>query len=109
MAASRPLLRVVTPTVRLIAICGKCGRKLDGGFGSDGKRSLAKALRRRIVGAKGKRATLRIVETRCLDICPKGTVVMLDSAQPGEVVIVPAGMPVPDVARELGLAVLDRE
>lgn len=109
MKEPRPLRRVATPATRLIAICGKCGRKLGGGFDSDGKRPLAKALRRRVPGANGKRAVLRIVETKCLDICPKGAVVVLDSADPGVTMIVPAGMPVADVAVELGLTVLPRD
>lgn len=108
MASDRPLRRVASPATRLIAICGKCGRNLGGGFDDDGKRPLAKTLRRRVPGAKGKRATLRIVETKCLDICPKGAVVVLDSADPGVTMIVPAGMPVAEVAGELGLGVLPR-
>jgi hypothetical protein len=109
VATSRPLRRVAIPATRLIAICGKCGRKLGGGFGAGGKGALAKVLRRGVVGVKGKRAVLRIVETRCLDICPKGAVVVLDSAQPGVAMIVPAGMPVAQVAHELGLATLPRD
>lgn len=109
MAAERPLRRVATQATRLIAICGKCGRKLGGGFDDDGERALAKALRRRVPGAKGKRALLRIVETKCLDICPKGAVVVLDSADPGATLIVPAGMSMAEVARELGLGLLPRD
>ena len=54
--------------------------------------------------AKGKRATLRIVDTRCLDICPKGAVAIIDSNNPGEVMIVPAGTSTDAVASRLGLA-----
>ncbi len=75
---------------RLIAVCGKCGRKLGGGFGPDGDQALAKRLRRVMADAKGKRAAILIVETKCMDICPKRAVALVDSAAPGKVTIVPA-------------------
>ena len=104
---------VATTATRILAICGKCGKKLGGGFGEGGRRPLGeggsqplgKALRRRLKGAKGKHATLRIIETKCLDICPKGAVAMLDSAQPGAVVLVAQGTPIAVVAARLGLLV----
>jgi predicted metal-binding protein len=83
-----PVRIVATSATRVLAICGKCGKKLGGGFGADAGLSLGKLLRRAVTGAKGKRATLRIVETKCLGICPKGAVALLDSAEPGAVVIV---------------------
>ncbi|MEY2884729.1 MAG: hypothetical protein RL490_2453 [Pseudomonadota bacterium] len=106
MAARLPLRRVVTPATRLLAICGKCGRKLGGGFGANGKRTLGKALRRHVIGAKGKRALVRIVETKCLDICPKGAVVLIDSAEPGAVMIVSEGTPMMQIAGALRLELL---
>ncbi len=93
-----------TPAEVLVAICGKCGRKLGGGFGGDGDKSLAKALRRVLPDARGKRARLRIVETRCLDICPKGAVALTSSARPGEIDIIPAGADAMMVATTLGFA-----
>lgn len=107
MAARLPLRRVVSPATRLLAICGKCGRKLGGGFGEDGKRPLEKALRRQVIGARGKRATLRIVETKCLDICPKGAVVLIDSNEAGAVTIVTKGTPLAQIAGALRLELLD--
>lgn len=91
------------PATRLLAICGKCGKKLDGGFGSDNGRSLVKSLRQIVPNAKGKRATTRIVETRCLDICPKGAVALIDSRTPGEVLLVRRGTAVEDVVARLDL------
>lgn len=108
MAADRRLagrVRLVpTQARRVIAICDKCGKKLGGGFGEDADRSLAKLLRRALPATKGKRATLRVVETKCLDICPKGAVVLLDSLQPAVVVIVGAATPLPILLAGLGLA-----
>ena len=88
---------------RLLAICGKCGRKLDGGFGDKGEASLVKTLRRDLAEAKGKRASVLIVETKCLDICPKHAVAMVDSARLGEVLIVAEGTSSVELAERLGL------
>lgn len=54
-----------------VLVCRKCARKLDGeGFGPDGDRSLRTALKRAAKsGAWGRK--VRVVETACLDLCPK--------------------------------------
>ena len=59
------------PFGQAVLVCGKCARKLDGaGFGPDGDRSLKTALKRAAKsGAWGRK--VRVVETRCLDLCPK--------------------------------------
>jgi predicted metal-binding protein len=103
MAGTGPVRVVATSATRILAICGKCGKKLGGGFGKGAGQPLGKALRQRVKGAKGKRATLRIVETKCLDICPKGAVVLLDSAQPGAVLLVARATPIAVVVARLGL------
>ena len=77
-----------------ILICRKCSRKLGGGFGKNGRTSLAKALR-----AKG----LGIVEVGCLDICPKNGVVAMNAANPGAWLVVPKGADIDAVAERLGL------
>lgn len=102
-----PIRNVATTTRRFIAICGKCGKKLGGGFGADAGRPLAKLLRRMVPATKGKRATLRIIETKCLDICPKGGVALLDSMQPEVVLIIAAATPLPVVMAGLDLAAGD--
>lgn len=103
VAGTGPVRIVATTATRLLAICGKCGKKLGGGFGDGAGQPLGKALRQRVKGAKNKRAALRIVETKCLDICPNGAVALLDSAQPGAVMLVARGTPVAVVAARLGL------
>ncbi len=90
----------------LVAICRKCGRKLGGGFGKDGDVSLAKALRRDFDLGKGKRASVRLVETGCLDICPKGAVVVVAGDRPGETLLIPRGTSTADVGARLGLSAL---
>ncbi len=87
----------------LVAICRKCGKKLGGGFGKDGDVSLARALRRDFDLGKGKRASVRLVETGCLDICPKGAVVVVSGDRPGETLLIPRGTSTDAVAARLGL------
>jgi predicted metal-binding protein len=84
-----------------ILVCRKCSKKLDGGFGPDGKASLAKALRRALGQKKGRKATLGVVEIACMDICPKGAVTLIDMAQPGRWQIVPHGADVDALAEAL--------
>lgn len=86
-----------------ILVCGKCSKKLGGGFGEKGKTSLAKALRKR--GGKGKKRKLPygVIETSCLGICPKRAVMVIDGAEPGEWLMVREGTPVEEVAERLGL------
>lgn len=67
---------------RALLVCGKCSRKLGGGFGPDGDLRLAKALRREPGCGKGRRATVGVAEVKCLGVCPKRAVVVVDSADP---------------------------
>lgn len=90
----------------LVAICRKCGKKLGGGFGKGGDVSLAKALRRDLKLGKGKHASVRLVETGCLDICPKGAVVVIAGDRPGETLLIAGGTPINEVAARLGLITL---
>lgn len=96
--------RIPIRATRLLAICGKCGRKLDGGFGPGGKQSLAKAIKRALALPKPKHAGVRLVETRCLKLCPKGAVAVADSAAPGSLLVIAARTPLAAVAAALALA-----
>ncbi len=83
------LKRVRSDWQGAILVCGKCSKKLDGGFGRKGRTPLAKMLRK-ILGLKtGRKAALGVVETRCLGVCPKNAVVLVDGRRPGEWLIVP--------------------
>jgi predicted metal-binding protein len=99
----KPIRSVPQRAQRLIAICTKCGHKLGGGFGPRGRQPLAKALRKALKLPKPKHATLRLVETRCLKLCPKDAVAVLDSGDPGHILVVPAHTPVGDIVARLGL------
>lgn len=84
-------------------VCGKCSKKLGGGFGPKGKTPLAKALRKHLGLKKGRKGTAGIVEVRCLSICPKNAVTVVDAGKPGEWMIVPEGADLDALAGELGL------
>lgn len=84
-----------------VLICGKCSKKLDGGFGDKERTSLAKALRGEPGFGKGRKADVGVVETKCLGICPKKAVVVVDTRVPGRWRIVPAGGDVARLSDEL--------
>ena len=84
-------------------LCRKCGGKLDGGFGDDGRDDLRSALRDGLREA-GRRRDIRIIETGCLGICPKGGVVALRGSEPGRVLIVSQGQSTGHVLETLGVS-----
>ena len=84
-----------------VLVCGKCTRKLRGGFGKHGRTSLAKELRKAIGGGKGRKADIGIAETGCLKLCPKGRVVAIHSRRPGHWLLVEPGTPIDDVVERL--------
>ncbi|MET0268822.1 MAG: hypothetical protein ABW173_00210 [Sphingomonas sp.] len=89
-----------------VLVCRKCSKKVGGGFGEDGGKSLAKALRGEMGGGKGRKANVGVVEVDCLKICPKRGVVALNAAAPREWLGIAPGTPVTDVAARLGLDAL---
>lgn len=86
-----------------VLVCRKCSKRIGGGFGKKGKHSLAKALRAHLSLGRGRRATIGIVETRCLGVCPRGGVTVINTAHPNAWRIVPQGANVAAAARDLGL------
>ncbi|WP_082466559.1 hypothetical protein [Sphingomonas sp. Leaf38] len=84
-----------------VLVCGKCSRKLDGGFGVKGRTSLAKLLRAGLGVKKGRKAERGVVEVKCLGICPKNAVVMVDGARPDRWLLVPAGADTSEVLATL--------
>jgi len=71
-------------------VCGKCSRKLKGGFGKKGKHDLADVLKVALKEA-GRRRELRVVEVGCLGLCPKRAVTAVSSARPDQVLAIPKG------------------
>jgi predicted metal-binding protein len=86
-----------------LLVCGKCSRKLGGGFGDKGRQPLAKALRKRLGLGKGRKARLGIVETRCLGVCPRGAVCVIDTRRPASWLLVEAGEELGALAARLSL------
>jgi len=84
-----------------VLVCGKCSKKLGGGFGDKGRTPLVKALRAALGIGKGRKADRGVVEVKCLGVCPKNAVVMLDAARPERWLLVPVGADVADVVATL--------
>jgi predicted metal-binding protein len=91
-----------------VLVCVKCSKKLHGGFGPKGKTPLAKALRKSAGLKKGRKGAAGIVEVKCLGVCPRGAVTIVNGRQPGEWALVPAGADVEAVAEQLGLTAADQ-
>ena len=86
-----------------VLVCAKCSKKLDGGFGPKGKTPLAKALRKHLGLKKGRKSAAGIVEVKCLGVCPRGAVTVVNGAQSRDWLLVPEGADLDAVAGELGL------
>lgn len=86
-----------------VLVCARCSKKLDKngrGFGPDAKR-LKAALKRELGEGKGRKARVGVIEVPCLDICPKGGVVVIDSRKPGEWRIITPDAPFADEVERL--------
>jgi predicted metal-binding protein len=86
-----------------ILVCAKCSKKIDGGFGRKGKTSLVKALRKRFGLKKGRKSPFGVIEVKCLGVCPRGAVTLVDTSSPDMWRIVPAGADIEALGRDLGL------
>lgn len=84
-----------------ILVCGKCSKKIDGGFGKKGRTPLAKVLRKILGLKKGRKAALGVVETRCLSVCPRAAVALVDGRDPHRWLVVPQGANVAELAARL--------
>jgi predicted metal-binding protein len=87
-----------TPWKTILLVCGKCARKMDGGYGPKGKESLRSALQTELANT-GRRREVRIIETRCMGICPKKAVTVLNTRRPETILTVPRKT---EVAEALG-------
>ncbi len=103
--SGRPIKRVPAGWTEVVLVCRKCSRKLGGeGFGRNGDQRLAKALRRALdLPGDDRKAAIGIVETGCLDVCPKGAVVAVAASRPADWLVIPEGTPMDQVIDRLGL------
>ncbi len=76
------LATIPTPWSDVVLICGKCSKKLHGGFGPDRGEPLSRTLKQALRQA-GRRQAVRVIETKCLGLCPKGAVTVLQGTAPG--------------------------
>ena len=90
----------VAPWQQVALVCGKCSRKLGGGFGKKRKHDLLDVLKD-AAKAAGQRRAMRVMEVGCLGLCPKRAVSAVSSVKPDEVVVVPAGTEGADVLARL--------
>jgi len=102
-----PVLHVRAGWSDLILVCRKCSRRIDGGFGPDGDERLARILKRRLnprTGGKGKprKQAVGVIETGCLDICPKNGVVVVRHGALDDWLVIRKGMPVDAILALLG-------
>ncbi|KRC78260.1 hypothetical protein [Sphingomonas sp. Root241] len=86
-----------------VLVCAKCSKKLGGGFGPKGRTPLAKALRKHLGLKKGRKGAAGIVEVKCLGVCPRGAVTVVNGAQSRDWLLVREGADLDTVAGELGL------
>jgi predicted metal-binding protein len=86
-----------------LLVCKKCSKRLDGGFGPKGRTPLAKALRKHLGLKKGRKGRVGIVEVKCLGVCPRGAVTVVNGKAPGEWALVKAGADLDQVVDGLGV------
>lgn len=86
-----------------VIVCAKCEKKLGGGFGKDGDQRLSKLLAKRAGGGKGRKAGLGVIASKCLKLCPKRAVTVIDGAHPDEWLVIEAGTPIEEVEARLSL------
>ena len=85
-----PIATIQTAWTDILLVCRKCSKKLDGGFGPNGDETLPRALKHAL-RASGRRRSVRVIETKCLGVCPKGAVTVLPARTPGIMLAVPKG------------------
>ncbi|MFT4053746.1 MAG: (2Fe-2S) ferredoxin domain-containing protein [Novosphingobium sp.] len=98
------LRSIAAKTECVVLVCGKCSKKVGGGFGKKGKTSLAKELRELAGGKKGRKSDLLVIESNCLKLCPKGAVVAINAAKPSEWLLVQPATDVRAVATGMGIS-----
>lgn len=99
------MIRTVSAKWRgAILVCAKCEKKIGGGFGPKGTQRLSKLLRKRNANGKGRKAGLGVIESKCLKLCPKRAVTLVNGNRPRDWLVVSAGTPIEEVEVKLGLS-----
>lgn len=100
---SKAITAVATPWEEIVVVCGKCSRKLDGGFGPDGDDKLRTALKQ-VLREGDRRRQVRVIEGACFGLCPKKAVTVVASRAPHEMLVVPAGTDAAEALRRISPA-----
>lgn len=87
-----------------ILVCAKCSKRLEGGFGKKGKQRLAKALKAYLGVKRFRKARVGVVEVKCLGVCPRGAVTVVNAADPSRWRLVARDADLAAVAADLGIA-----
>lgn len=87
-----------------ILVCAKCSKRLEGGFGTKGKQRLAKALKAYLRVKRFRKARVGVVEVKCLGVCPRGAVTVVNAADPSRWRLVAKDADLAAVAADLGIA-----
>ncbi len=87
-----------------ILVCAKCSKRLEGGFGKKGKQRLAKALKVYLGIKRFRKARVGVVEVKCLGVCPRGAVTVVNAADPSRWRLVARDADLAAVAADLGIA-----
>lgn len=95
-----PIPSVEAPWQDLVLTCGKCTRKLKGGFGRKRRESLRDLLKQGLREA-GDRRRLRVIEVGCLGLCPKNAVTLVRASQPRAMRAIPEGADFARILEEL--------
>jgi predicted metal-binding protein len=89
-----------TPWKTVILVCGKCARKMNGGYGPKGKDKLRTVLLEAL-REKGRGHDVRIIETRCMGVCPKKAVTAMNASRPARILTIPKGTAANDAMTQL--------
>jgi hypothetical protein len=84
-----------------LLVCGKCSKKLGGGFGAKGRDRLAAVLRDVPGLGKGRKADIGVIETKCLGLCPKRAIAVIDTRRPGRWLVVHDAEDVRDLVEQV--------
>jgi predicted metal-binding protein len=101
---ARRLKSVRSDWSNTLLVCKKCSKRLGGGFGPKGRTPLAKALGKHLDVKKGRKGALGIVEVKCLGVCPRGAVTVINGKAPGEWLLVKAGADLDNIADAVRLS-----
>lgn len=86
-----------------VLVCAKCSKRVGGGFGPKRRTALSKALRKHLHLKKGRKGAAGVVEVKCLGICPRDAVVVVNGAEPRTWHLVRPGSDLDAVAASVGL------